>query len=559
MLLRYLTTQGMSDAATTLQCLADRARQLGSLPAVAAKVLELTEQPQVDVRALKQCIEHDPALTAKILRIVNSSLFGLSREVGHLNQALALLGIQPLKLLVLGFSLPPGLYQSVTRDRLAWYWRHALTKAVAARELAEAVWHISGDEPLLAALLQDLGLLVMLQELGSPFARLLEKAEASDLDLAHVQREMLGFDHMALTARILTEWRLPESIVSAVDWASIEPVLDVLPQSRRPLPQLVRLAELLAQVFTLGRASALREFYRLATLWHPLEPHQLGLLVENVQAKVGQLAEVLALDLPPDTDYSQLLVRAQQQLADVAASVVEDLLRGQRTAAPQPCGSAAVAATLLHDELRTLGDAVAEVAKRLQQTPARKPKPLENGSPPPAVAPATASVPAAAPESAPQQPTHGDSDGALMQTLATAVHHCRGWRCPLSLMLTMPVCGDAKGPAAPEQLREIRVRIEQACREDCPDVTLVPYGKGALAVVLPGDDRSSAIHLGQALADSVRQLAGPTQLLGLAVGIATLSHVPPKFPPQELVGGAERCLHASQASGGGVVKSIEMF
>ena len=84
----------------------DRAGALFTLPAVAVEVLRLTQSPRVDVLALKACIERDPALTVKILRVVNSSLFGLPREVSDLNQALALLGIKPLKLLALGFSLP---------------------------------------------------------------------------------------------------------------------------------------------------------------------------------------------------------------------------------------------------------------------------------------------------------------------------------------------------------------------------------------------------------------------------------------------------------------------
>ena len=121
----------MSEANSTLDQLAAKACRLYSLPAVAMKVLELTENPQVDTRALKQCIETDPALTGKVLRVVNSSLYGLSREVSDLNQALALLGTKPLKLLVLGFSLPPGLFEDLAGDMLLNYWRHTLVKAVA--------------------------------------------------------------------------------------------------------------------------------------------------------------------------------------------------------------------------------------------------------------------------------------------------------------------------------------------------------------------------------------------------------------------------------------------
>ena len=126
----------MIDSATTLDQLAARSGQLYSLPSVAMQVLQLTRNPDVDTRALKECIENDPAIASRILRVVNSSLFGLSREVSCLSQALALLGLKPLKLLVLGFSLPSGLFLDVESKTLLWYWKHTLTKAVAGRELS---------------------------------------------------------------------------------------------------------------------------------------------------------------------------------------------------------------------------------------------------------------------------------------------------------------------------------------------------------------------------------------------------------------------------------------
>ena len=149
-------------SAPALAELVQRAQNLYSLPAVAAKVIELTSNPKVDTHALKECIQTDPALTAKLLRVVNSSLFGLSREVSDLNQALALLGTKPLKLLVLGFSLPEGLFREVAKDQLQWYWSTTLARAVAARAISEKFYESPGDDSFLAALLQDIGVLVLL-------------------------------------------------------------------------------------------------------------------------------------------------------------------------------------------------------------------------------------------------------------------------------------------------------------------------------------------------------------------------------------------------------------
>src|SRR5688572_27590220 len=98
-----------------------RTERLYSLPAVALEVLRLTSEPRVDARAVKECIERDPALTTRILRVVNSSLFAATRQVTDLNQALALLGTRPLKMLVLGFSLPKELFSGIEADVLGRY------------------------------------------------------------------------------------------------------------------------------------------------------------------------------------------------------------------------------------------------------------------------------------------------------------------------------------------------------------------------------------------------------------------------------------------------------
>ncbi len=127
---------GGTETVGLVQQFVERTGQLYSLPEVAAEVLRLTGEPQIDPRELRQCIESDPALAARLLRVVNSSLFGPTRPVTDLNQALTLLGIRPLKMLVLGFSLPKELFTGLEAEVLARYWRQTLIKAVAARELS---------------------------------------------------------------------------------------------------------------------------------------------------------------------------------------------------------------------------------------------------------------------------------------------------------------------------------------------------------------------------------------------------------------------------------------
>ena len=118
---------------------------------------------------------------------------------------------------MLGFSLPSGLFAGVGTAVLARYWRRTLTKAVAARELCETVWRQPGDEAFIGGLLQDLGMLLLIQELGEPYIKFLDAVLTSGRDLRAMEVESMGFDHTMLTARLLAHWGLPEALVEAVN------------------------------------------------------------------------------------------------------------------------------------------------------------------------------------------------------------------------------------------------------------------------------------------------------------------------------------------------------
>ena len=313
----------MIDSATTLDHLAARSGQLYSLPGVAMQVLQLTRNPHVDTRALKECIENDPAISSRILRVVNSSLFGLSREVSDLNQALALLGIKPLKLLVLGFSLPSGLFLDVESKTLLWYWKHTLTKAVAGRELSHRLWRIPGDEAFLAGLFQDLGVLLLFQQLGQPYARFLDRAVSHRLDLCAMEQRAMGFSHTELSARLLQQWNFPESLCDAVAWQPSQG------ESRPALAQILHLSELFARLFADGQTSALAELLETGRRYcHHLD-QQLEPLVLEVELKVNELADIFSLALPDGLEYRDVLAEAHRQMAQVATQAAEDLLRNR--------------------------------------------------------------------------------------------------------------------------------------------------------------------------------------------------------------------------------------
>ncbi|MHC4401099.1 MAG: HDOD domain-containing protein [Planctomycetota bacterium] len=548
----------MNDSTDVLDALATKAGQLYSLPAVAMKVLELTDNPRVDVHALRQCIENDPALMTKVLRVVNSSLFGLSREVSGLNQALALLGIKPLKLLVLGFSLPEGLFDNVAAEMLARYWRHTLTKAVAAREMSEAFWHQPGDEAFIAGLLQDLGTLAMIQQVGAPYVQFLKKVYDERGELLEWEVTAMGFNHTMLTSRLLHHWGLPDALAEAVCSAKAQ-TLDAPPGAAPSLADVLQLAELLAQLLADGRAEVLDHLLTVGQRRYGLGRQHVEKLVDTLEEKVSQLANVLALRLPEGRSYREVLLQAHQQLADVAAEAAEDLIRqGAGGGDAQPSNRPAA------EELQALSAAVHKACRPEQASPAA---PASDASNDPS-ATDVGNRPTSAPNAGSQagRSLAADPDPGLLGQLAASVNACRKGHSPLTLMLVeLEDLDDLVFNRGVEGLDSVRRLLENVCRGVThPGAVCLPHRDAGFAVVLPDCERQQAVQAGTELIDHVSRLTSSRasskgSAPSISVGAATLPVPSKNFPPQDLLSGAERCLYGSHTSGGGVVKSIEIY
>ncbi len=548
------------NAAVALDHLVARAGQLYSLPAVALEVLELTQQPQIDIRAVKECIENDPALTTKVLRVVNSSLFGLGREVSDLNHALTLLGIKPLKLLVLGFSLSDAVFSKLTGRWIGRYWRHTLIKAVSAREISETIWRVPGDEPFLIALLQDLGLLVLLQELGEPFAAFLDRVWKADGDLLSLERESLGFDHRELTARMLALWGLPPQFITGVlADRNEQDFLAGLP-AQRALPPTLRLAELMSDLLAEGRPRAL-ETLLAGESPVPMSHDQLLAFVERSQLKMDNLAEVFSLELPEGQTNREMLAKAQTQLALVAEAAAVELLAARRSSRGIDIEIEQSLLAQARDLTNSLRRAISQGARpaepiaptgaplRRQHAAAPLPKPILKRT---AI---TQEIDSSI-----------DHDPTLDVGLATAVAACRHSRIALSLAL-IEIDEFDRIEREQGQLRAqgILEQLATACqRFNAPAMMCFRTRRTRFALVLPNWDRHQCSEFHQQLLESLRDIVieepdGQLSVVSVSVGLASVSHPPKNFDPRSLLESATRCLAAARRSGGGAIKSIGIY
>ncbi|HVX12268.1 MAG TPA: HDOD domain-containing protein [Pirellulales bacterium] len=533
----------------TLAELLNHSRQLYTLPAVALEVLELANSPQVDTARVKACIERDPALTAKLLRVVNSSLFGLTRRVSSLNQALAVLGTKPLKMLVLGFGLPEPLFSGQAREVLNRYWRHTLTRAVAARELSERLWKMPGDELFVAGLLKDLGRLVLIQGLGRPYVEMLRKADWPRHEVRSLERRLIGFDHVQLTAGLLEQWGLPAGLVAAVQSPDTVEEVEDLPAEAKTSAQILFLAEQFAELLADEHVVALKDLLNVAG--NRFTEQQLAPIAAMLDETVTQLADVLSLDLPRGLAYEEVLARAYLQLSLIASDAAAEVARVESVGSKLREFAAG-------EEARN----VAAAAARFRAADAPHSQNAAGNTPRDAARAGDGATVATARRTAgTKTATASTIHPGLRAQISSAAIFCRQTRQELSLLLIeIDAYDDLIFIHGEQALDRARLELFDACRATESDGwSPLELSPAQLALVLPACDRPAAADVGHMLLRQARDHIGGGAVLTLSIGASTVAVPAKNFEPVEIVRSAERCVRAAQLSGGNCFKSIEAF
>jgi diguanylate cyclase (GGDEF)-like protein len=259
-------------------------------------------------------------LTAQVLRIVNSPLFGLRRQVTSLDQAAAYLGISGVRTVSLGFSLSKGLLRSAWRDiRGELLWKRSVLAAAVAREIADAANVVQKEEAFLGALLQDIGILALRELLGAEYEALLAEKGQDHLQLVSAENELLGDSHAEVGAWLLRHWGLPE-IFSQLALASHGELSDNGDDEAMPLYDCVALSGPLAEAWIAPRQSESNES-RVAEI-----RDRLGIEEQNFEKALGRVVEALPELLRifeiefATSDFESLLDRARQSAFSTSLS-----------------------------------------------------------------------------------------------------------------------------------------------------------------------------------------------------------------------------------------------
>lgn len=262
-----------------------------SMPGAAVKLLALMDTPEMTVSNIEEVLRFDAGLTANVLKLANSAYFGVPSKVGSVRQAVILLGLKRLIQMVIascvsaimekpipGYDLPVGEL-----------WRHSIAVSVAAEGLAGELAIKAAEEIFTAALLHDVGKLVLGDFVEDDFKKI-ETALSRGTSFETAESMVLGLNHADVGAQILTQWSLPVEIVNAVRWHHT-------PESAErtdTMLDIVHVANVLCLMVGIGvRCDGLRcEPSSEVTARLGLETHHMDKVASQTLQWVGELSQV---------------------------------------------------------------------------------------------------------------------------------------------------------------------------------------------------------------------------------------------------------------------------
>lgn len=282
-----------------------REYRLPRLPKTTLQVFEMVQDPDVGMNDLAEVIEKDPALASRMVRLSNSSFFGVAREVSSVRQALVVLGLRTVKMVALSCSVVMALPRSRDDRRILDLWRRVFTNAMGCR-IAAPFLQIDPDEAFLAGMMQDILMLVFANGLGNEYHRMMEISRTDpSIPLVVLERDFIGISHADLAARWLEEWDFPSRVVSAVAQHHQVNLEEDSRSHQGDLAYLLAIAEVITDFLQYPSVRNFEKFNQAARGCG--DRSQTDRFVQQLEIEVNEIADLLDFELPLEKSYEQAL------------------------------------------------------------------------------------------------------------------------------------------------------------------------------------------------------------------------------------------------------------
>jgi two-component system, cell cycle response regulator len=292
--------------------------QLPTLPTVAVRLIELTQNPETEIQEVIEAVKADPAISAKLIKAANSSLFGLRNEVKSVDRAVPIIGTTVATSMALSFSLTDAAFsKGPLRDHYQAYWRQSVVHAVAAETLAKRVATSQTSEYFLCGLLQDLGQLAILKAIGMEYLPVLESTASGLTPLLEREAAVLGFTHVEIGIKLMQHWKLPEAMIEAVRQHHA-PADELLLQPEQTLTLALAVAASVGDYFcSRCQGAAIIRLKVLTRHAFRMSDNELEDYLKQCETRIHEAGGLFDVDLSTLGSSADLMVQANEQLAQL--------------------------------------------------------------------------------------------------------------------------------------------------------------------------------------------------------------------------------------------------
>jgi len=300
----------------------ERSDAFPSIPQIVMRLLEITRDPEFKQSDVVELLATDPGTSSDILRLANSPLFGVTRRIASVGQAVVLLGMKRVRTLLLGRCLidrvgsPGG-----NLIDPSYFWRRSLNTGVLAAHFADQLLPQHRDEAFMGGLLSDVGIIVFANAVPRRYSMIAQSfGPRQPGDLAEIERQALGASHGEVSAMILERWMLPEELVIAIRHHHDDPPPQGL---RQPVALLSRMIGGAATIARLLCEVADKEM--IATdCAHAMQQVGLDLsalqnVLHAIEVETEELAKIMRIDVIPSRIYAIIAETIAEQVAEVAS------------------------------------------------------------------------------------------------------------------------------------------------------------------------------------------------------------------------------------------------
>lgn len=184
-----------------------------TIPENFKKMLSILENPKTSLSEIGRFILNDPVLTSRVLKMVNSPVYGFPGRITSINQALLLLGLNVVRGLLLGISVFEAMQKAMKG-----LWEHSLGNAITTRIIAQKINIKEPEEVAVAGLLHDIGKVILILKFPIEYEKVLELVKKEDLFIFDAEKEVFGISHATAGAWVSKKWNFPVSLIDVIEY-----------------------------------------------------------------------------------------------------------------------------------------------------------------------------------------------------------------------------------------------------------------------------------------------------------------------------------------------------